>query len=211
MFCFICKIPQANTNSLTKHLKLIHGLCSGKTLRLKCGQAGCSLVYGTFSGFRKHLNKAHEPCSDPGEGPSTSEDLAASNFDDLPARSSPSDSVLLKRSLVDSCAATVAELKVAGVSETTVNSLVISMEEIVDDIHNQAKESVKKCLSLQEPIKSAFASNCKHCIFTKVIKGYYYFFETLNRGTPQVVQTFVSKQKAATKTSFYGALPYVYS
>lgn len=81
MWCFICKSPQANANSLTKHLKLIHGLCSGKTLWLKCGQAGCSQVYGTFSGFRKHLNKAHEPCADPGEGPSTAGDLASSNFD----------------------------------------------------------------------------------------------------------------------------------
>lgn len=151
MLCFICKSSQANANSLTKHLKLIHGLCSGKTLRLKCGQAGCSQVYGTFSGFRKHLNKAHEPCSDPGEGPSTAEDVAGSHFDDLPSRSSPSHSVRLNKSLIDSCAATVAELKVAGVGETTINSLVISMEEIVDDIHNQAKESVKKCLSLQEP------------------------------------------------------------
>ena len=34
---------------------------------------------------------------------------------------------------------TVAELKVAGVGETIINSLVTSMEEIVDDIHNQAK------------------------------------------------------------------------
>lgn len=32
--CFICKSPQANANSLTKHFKLIHGLCSGKTLHL---------------------------------------------------------------------------------------------------------------------------------------------------------------------------------
>lgn len=28
------------------------------------------------------------------------------------------------------------------------------MEAIVDEIHNQSKESVKQCLSLQKPIKS---------------------------------------------------------
>lgn len=94
MLYFICKSHQANVNSLTTHLKLVHGLCSEKSLVTcdhKCDQFGCSQVYGTFSGFRKHLYKPHEPCSDPGEGPSTTEDLAENNFDDLPSRSSPSD------------------------------------------------------------------------------------------------------------------------
>lgn len=86
----MCKGPQANANSLIKHLKLIHGLCSGKTLRLKCCQPGCSHFFGTFSGFRKHL-KAHEPCGDPGEGPSTTEDLAESFVDDFPSNSAPSE------------------------------------------------------------------------------------------------------------------------
>lgn len=74
---------------------------------------------------------------DPGKGPSTAED----HLDDLPSWSSPSDPVLLSKTLLDSCAAIVAELQVAGADETTTNSLVISMEEIVD-IHNQAKEKV---------------------------------------------------------------------
>lgn len=52
MFCFICKRSQTNANSLIKHFKVIHGLCSGKTLRLKGGQFGCAQVYGTFSGFK---------------------------------------------------------------------------------------------------------------------------------------------------------------
>ena len=138
MLCFICKKPQANANSLIKHFKLIHGLCSGKTLRLKCGHPGCLRLFGTFSGFRKHLNTAHEPCDDPGEGPSTAEDLAESYVNDFPA-SPPSDPVIFNKSLVDSCATTVAELKVAGVGKTTINSLVTSMEEIVDDIHSRAK------------------------------------------------------------------------
>ena len=59
--------------------------------------------------------------------------LSRSFVDDLTSKSNsaPSDPVLLNKSLVDSCAATVAELKVAGVGETIINSLVISMEEIV--------------------------------------------------------------------------------
>jgi len=133
-----------------------------KTLHLKCGQSGCSHFFGTFSGLRKHL-KAHEPCGDPGEGPSTPEDLDRSFVNDFLSNSAPSDPVLLNKSLVDSCAATVAELKVAGVGETIINTLVTSMEEIVDDIHNQAKESVKQCLSLQEPIKSEVECKIDQC------------------------------------------------
>lgn len=34
MLCFLCKCRQADVNSLIKHFKLVHGLCSGKTLRL---------------------------------------------------------------------------------------------------------------------------------------------------------------------------------
>lgn len=133
MFCFICKRSQTNANSLIKHFKVIHGLCSGKTLRLKCGQFGCAQVYGTFSGFRKHLSKVHDHRSDPGEGPSTAEGSVGCHYD---VQSKSPDSVLLQKSLVHSCATTIAELKVAGVSETTINSLVISMEEIVSDIQN---------------------------------------------------------------------------
>ena len=167
MFCFICRGRQANANALTKHLKLIHGLCSGKTLRLKCGQSDCGHIFGTFSGFRKHLNKAHCDDTDPGEGLSATAEDVDSFVDDFPSPSAPSDPVLLHKSLVDSCAATVAELKVAGVGETIINSLVTSMEEIVDDIHNQAKESVKQCLSLQEPIKSEVECKIDQC-FEKI-------------------------------------------
>lgn len=168
MLCFLCRCHQVDVNSLIKHFKLVHGLCSGKTLRLKCDQAGCLQVYGTFSGFRKHLNIAHnDHCSDsgfdPGEGPSTTEDVISSNLEDLPSAIPPSYPLLVSKNLVDSCATTVAELKEAGVAETVINSLVTSMEEIVDDVYNQAKESVKKCLSLQEPNKSEVECKIDEC------------------------------------------------
>lgn len=60
MICFICKSRHSNTNVLVRHLKLMHGLCPGRTLRLKCGEAGCAHVSGTFSGFRKHMKRVHE-------------------------------------------------------------------------------------------------------------------------------------------------------
>lgn len=163
MLCFLCKRHQADVNSLIKHFKLVHGVCSGKTLRLVCGQRGCSQVYGTFSGFRKHLNSAHNvQCSDLGEGTSTTEDVTSCNLQDLPLAITPSESILVNKSLVDSCATAVAELKEAGVAETVINSLVISMEELVDDVYKQAKESVKNCL-LQEPKKSEIECKIDEC------------------------------------------------
>ena len=129
MICSICKRPQASANSLTRHLKVAHGLCSGKMLKIVCGQDGCLKVYGTFSGLRKHLNKAHRSCLDvPFEGPST-EVVVLSDCDESESTSNPCNPVV--NNIVESCAATVAELKMAGVGETTINSLVNSLEEIV--------------------------------------------------------------------------------
>ena len=161
---FLCKCHQADVYTLIKHFKLVHGLCSAKTLHLKCGQSGCSQVYETFSGFRKHLNTAHnDQCSDPGGGPSTSEDVTLSYLEDLPWAILPSYSVLVSKSLVDSCATTLAELKEEDVDETAINSSVISMEEIVGDVYDLAKESVKKCLSLVEPNKSEVECKIDKC------------------------------------------------
>ena len=45
-------------------------------------------------------------------------------------------------SVVDICTATVSQFKVADAGETTINSLEISIKEIIDDIHNpETKEN----------------------------------------------------------------------
>ena len=75
-------------------------ICLGKSLHLKCGQVGCSHVFDTFSGCRKHLNKAHEERTEAfsdndGEGSSTAANsFAANDVGDMPAPSSHCDSVL---------------------------------------------------------------------------------------------------------------------
>lgn len=49
----------------------------------------------------------------------------------------------------------------SGVGETTINSLVNSLEEIVADIHCQTKQALKKCLhdGLQDPFKMILTQN----------------------------------------------------
>jgi len=40
------------------------GFVPGKNLHLKCIEADCGSVFGTFSGFRKHLHTKHAEQSD---------------------------------------------------------------------------------------------------------------------------------------------------
>lgn len=160
MKCFLCKSLPGNPNSLVKHLKVIQGLCARSTLFLKCGKEGCSRSFGSFSGFRKHLNKCHGSSSFdslPQNTLNTSNDtnvgVATEHLDTEP-KVSP-------RHIVNSCASAISDLKAASVAESTVNSFVISMEEIVQDIHQNAKKLwLRRCLIITEKMK--FAKKLKH-------------------------------------------------
>lgn len=50
----------------------------------------------------------------------------------------------------DLCASAIVQLQVAGVGQSTLNSFVSSMEGIVVEIQNQAKDAALKCLSSQD-------------------------------------------------------------
>lgn len=45
-------------------MKFQHCLYPGKSLRLNCGEAGCSLVFCTYSGFKRHLSRVHGDSND---------------------------------------------------------------------------------------------------------------------------------------------------
>ncbi len=45
------------------------------------------------------------------------------------------------------CASAVAQLKVAGLSQSAISGFVSSMEEVVFEIHNQAQDAALLCLS----------------------------------------------------------------
>jgi len=51
------------------------------------------------------------------------------------------------RRLLDMCSSIVAQVQASGVSESTVQCLVGSMEELVGDVHAQARDAVLKCIS----------------------------------------------------------------
>lgn len=45
------------------------------------------------------------------------------------------------------CASAIAQLQVAGVSQSVVNNVVLSMEEVIMEVQNQTKDATLKCLS----------------------------------------------------------------
>jgi glutaminase len=53
-----------------------------------------------------------------------------------------SEPALSSEHLVNSCASVISDLKAAGVAQSVVNSFVTSMEDIVQEIHEHANESV---------------------------------------------------------------------
>ncbi len=148
MKCFLCRSDHGRPNSLIKHLKVIHGLCTGRTLHLKCGQEGCSRSFGSFSGFRKHLNKCHVSGSfdsvEEGDfSPHQSVECSATEVN-LSSEHLEAESTVSSTHLVNSCASVISDLKAAGVGQSVLNSVVISMEETVQDIQQHAKETVIK-------------------------------------------------------------------
>ena len=156
MICFVCKSHHASSNLLVRHLKLKHGLCPGRTLRLKCGETGCSHVSGTFSGFRKHLNKLHGHVAH-------NVRFVDGNSSDHSGNDLPIDDVTLepvihsatpisKSSLQSMCANIVAQLQAAGIGQGNVQSLVSSLEEVTHEIQDQVKESVLSCLSANQSV-----------------------------------------------------------
>ena len=52
-----------------------------------------------------------------------------------------------KQHVLNMCGSVVAQLQASGVAESTVQAMVGSMEELVNDIHRQARDSVLNCTS----------------------------------------------------------------
>ena len=165
MICFICKSRHSNTNVLVRHLKLMHGLCPGRTLRLKCGEAGCAHVSGTFSGFRKHMKRVHEQSTLNVEvldidHRQESNDLLVDVNAEVPVMQpnllvSRTSSSLLKSGeyVHNMCASVVAEIQSVGIGQENLHNLVCSLEEVVNGIQDQIKETVLSCLSDEKTVE----------------------------------------------------------
>nr|XP_024657554.1 uncharacterized protein LOC106676865 isoform X1 [Maylandia zebra] len=161
MKCFVCQAEFTGSNMLVRHLRLVHGYLPGRNLRLKCAQRDCGCVFSTFSGFRKHLNTKHlnyfdqQADTDVNLQPdvavkevSTTGQVVSTNVEETPTTSEMLKSS--NKSTLDMCASTVAQLRAAGLSQSTVNSFVSSMKEVFFEIHTQAKDAALQSLPSQD-------------------------------------------------------------
>lgn len=151
--CYICKVHHTSSAQLFRHLKFQHGLYPGRSLRLNCGEPGCSFVFRTYSGYSRHLSRAHEDRVDP--DPVANFEFEPANVGasvSQPVNVDPPVTVttqipIEKRQLLDTCSSVIAQVQASGVAESTVQCLVGYMEELVNDIHAHAKEAVVESLS----------------------------------------------------------------
>lgn len=112
----------------------------------------------TFSGFRKHLNARHAQQIEHGvESDIVDRDTVADNVPSQVTEvasssqvSSSQDLSVTNRSIRDMCGSAIAQLRVSGVGQSTLNGCVLSMEEVVLEVQSQAEEAALKCLSSQD-------------------------------------------------------------
>ena len=156
MICFVCHSDFVTSNLLIRHLKLAHGLCSGRSLRLKCGQSGCILEFASFSGYRKHLNRVHTVKESPNDLQAV---FPASNqyfgcdyrLEFAPSSDSVSCKVpITNQSLVDLSGSALAQLQTAGVGQSIVNQHAMTLEELVHEIQAQVMDTAFESLSLEK-------------------------------------------------------------
>lgn len=123
-------------------------------MRLNCGEPGCSFVFCTYSGYKRHLSRAHGDCidSDPVSNLEFEPGINVGASVSQPVNVDPPMTVnthipMKKREILDMCSSVIAQVQASGVPASTVQCLVGSMEELVNDIHAHAKEAVVECLS----------------------------------------------------------------
>lgn len=170
--CFVCKVQQKDCFQLCQHLKFHHGLYPGKTLRLQCGEPGCVLAFCTYNGFRKHLNTVHrrsvsqpvDICQNITLQRENEEVLSCGDSSAADTSHVPPDSlqsIVPDQQLSSMCGSIVAHLQASGLSESTVQTIVCSMEEVINDVQSRAQEAVLTNFS-SETTSSDLHKNIEH-------------------------------------------------
>ncbi|CAG5928484.1 unnamed protein product [Menidia menidia] len=136
-------------SALCQHLKFYHGLYPAKNLRLKCGEQGCFSSFCTYKGFRKHLHSVHSYDRQVETHQAVVKDTHSQEelLSDQPSSSvsiSQTPTVTTQKSIVGMCGSIVAHLQASGLSESAVQTIICSVEEVVSDVQSQAREVTLK-------------------------------------------------------------------
>jgi len=83
------------------------------------------------------------------DGTAVQDAVELSNSIDVATCSNGSSLPVSSKNITDLCASAIAQLQAAGVGQTT-NAFLISVEEVVQDIQDQVKETALNCLSSQD-------------------------------------------------------------
>lgn len=111
---------------------------------MKCGQPGCCLSFCTYSGFKKHLVNFHSDIANTADNVDTQNEAGEPSTSQAASTDSPITTQLSVDNghVLNMCTSVVAQLQASGVAESTVQAMVGSMEELVNDTHRQAREAV---------------------------------------------------------------------
>lgn len=152
--CFICKTSHRTSSLICRHLKLLHGLYPGKRLRLRCAEFGCSSMFGTYSGFKKHLIRVHGDGTvhnvsvNEGESSGNCERTFELNVSEAdPTSQHYSAGLNSEKLLQDMCGSVVAQLQASRIANSTFQSVVVSMEELINDIQSHTRETILRSFS----------------------------------------------------------------
>lgn len=168
--CFVCKKHHKNCSVLCQHLKFHHGLYPAKNLRLKCGEQGCPSSFCTYSGFRKHLktvHKNHEELVDTNQEVATHRHFEFDSLSEQPTTSAASmlqvPPAITQNSLERMCSSVVSHLENSGCSQSTIQRIVCSIEEVISDVQGRAQEAVLQTFS-SETKESEIYKKVEHCL-----------------------------------------------
>lgn len=135
----------------------------------KSGELHCPLSFCTYSGFRKHLTKVHSQVDqeiDIVHDVSTQRECEAECSSDSPnvvATLQKSESSVDTSQLSSMCGSIVAHLQASGLSESAVQTIVCSMEEVVNDVKSEAKNAVLKTMSSENTSSDTPGSRIDNC------------------------------------------------
>lgn len=164
--CYVCQSLHDAPSVLIQHLKVFHGLYPGKKFVVVCAQEGCSQQFKSYAGFRKHLDNCHTAVN---MGTSDDVNIQTPHQSDLGEQSSqenlndmtldminqPATSHMSKDQAKDMCASIIAKLQGSGVANNVVLSVVETMEEYVNEVHESLKEQILNAVPADNPSRNA--------------------------------------------------------
>lgn len=137
---------------------------------MKCGEQGCPSSFCTYNSFRKPLktvHKNHDEVVDTNQEVATQRHFEFESLSEQPTTSAASmlqvPPVITQNSLERMCSSVVSHLQTSGCSQSTIQTIVCLMEEVISDVQGRAQEAVLQTFS-SETKESEIYKKVEHCL-----------------------------------------------